>query len=138
MKTKLLLVIGVLISLSTSMVFAHHSTAGFDTQNNITLDATVVKFKWTNPHAWIKVTVPNEEGEIETWSVEMTSPNNMMREGFKRSTFKPGDSVQLNVSPLKSGLTGGLFMGAKLADGTVLGNMSKESGMLSPEGNVGE
>ena len=53
---------------------AHHSMAGFDRNQSITLSGTVRQFRWANPHAWIAIEVPNAKGETITWSVEMTAP----------------------------------------------------------------
>jgi hypothetical protein len=33
---------------------AHHSYAMFDMQKTVALQATVVRFKWQNPHAFIE------------------------------------------------------------------------------------
>ena len=51
----------------------------------------------------------------------MTAPNNLVQEGWKRTTVKPGDHVTIYVHPLRSGNKGGSFAGVKLADGRVLG-----------------
>ena len=126
MKIKHLIAGMFLASALVIPVSAHHSFAMFDQSITTTLDATVTKFKWTNPHAWVEVTVLDDTGKKQTWAVEMTSPNNLMREGFKRRTFRPGDKVDLVINPLRSGKSGGAFVGAKLADGTVLGIVSSE------------
>jgi hypothetical protein len=51
----------------------------------------------------------------------MTAPNNLVQEGWKRTTLKRGDHVTLYVHPLRSGDKGGSFAAVKLADGTTLG-----------------
>jgi hypothetical protein len=33
---------------------AHHSYAMFDMQKTVALEATVIRFKWQNPHAFIE------------------------------------------------------------------------------------
>jgi hypothetical protein len=102
---------------------AHHSYAMFDMTKTIALDATITRFKWQNPHSFIEADVKAPEGS-ERWSIEMTAPNNLVQEGWKRTTVKPGDHVTLYVHPLRSGAKGGSFSGVKLADGTVLGQMT--------------
>ena len=99
---------------------AHHSYAMFDMTKIIALDATVTTFKWQNPHSFIEADVKAPEGS-EHWAIEMTAPNNLVQEGWKRTTVKPGDRVTLYVHPLRSGAKGGSFSGVKLADGRVLG-----------------
>lgn len=99
---------------------AHHSYAMFDMTKSVDLKATIVQFKWTNPHAWIVVTAKDRNGASVTWNVEMNSPNNLALLGWKRSTLKPGDQVTMTIHPLKDDKTGGSFMSVKLADGTVM------------------
>jgi hypothetical protein len=99
---------------------AHHSYAMFDMQKTITLSGTIVKFKWQNPHAWVEVDA-SANGKMERWAIEMTSPNNLIQQGFKRTSMKTGDRVEMQIHPLRSGSKGGSFGAVKLADGTVLG-----------------
>ena len=99
---------------------AHHSYAMFDMQKTIALNGTIVKFKWQNPHAWVEVDAVSN-GRTERWAIEMTSPNNLIQQGFKRTSMKTGDKVTMQIHPLRSGSKGGSFGAVKLADGTVLG-----------------
>lgn len=101
---------------------AHHSYAMFDMRRTVVLDATVVQFRWQNPHAFIRVTVP-AGGQVEEWSIEMTSPNNLAQEGWTRTSLRQGERVQLYVHPLRSGARGGSYVGVRKADGTVLGTV---------------
>ena len=102
--------------------WAHHSFAMFDQSKQVSLSGTVKDFQWTNPHAWIEVLVPDGKGGGDVWSVELNSPNNLIRQGWKRTAMKPGDKVTVVINPLKDGKKGGLFNAVTLADGTVLGN----------------
>jgi hypothetical protein len=101
---------------------AHHSYAMFDMQKTVVLDASVVRFKWQNPHAFIEADVA-AKGATERWSIEMTSPNNLAQEGWKRTSLKQGDKVKIYVHPLRSGARGGSYAGVRLADGTTLGDV---------------
>lgn len=101
---------------------AHHSYSMFDMRRTVVLDATVVQFRWQNPHAFIRATV-QAGGQTEEWSIEMTSPNNLTQEGWTRTSLRQGDRVQLYVHPLRSGARGGSYVGVRKADGTVLGTV---------------
>ena len=46
--------------------------AGFDRTKTVALTGTVKQFKWANPHAWIELEVPNDQGDPVIWNVEMT------------------------------------------------------------------
>lgn len=101
---------------------AHHSYSMFDMDKTVVLDASVVRFKWQNPHAFIEADVA-AKGAAERWSIEMTSPNNLAQEGWKRTSLKPGDKVKIWVHPLRSGARGGSYAGVRLPDGSTLGDV---------------
>ncbi len=102
---------------------AHHSYAMFDLGKTVTLEATVVRFKWQNPHAFIEIDA-DAKGAKERWAIEMTSPNNLAQEGWKRTSLKTGDRVRIWVHPLRSGARGGSYVGVRLANGSTLGDVS--------------
>lgn len=104
---------------------AHHSYSMFDMQRTVLLNATVTQFRWQNPHAFIRVTVP-AGGQTEEWSIEMTSPNNLTQEGWTRTSLRQGDRVQLWVHPLRSGARGGSYVGVRKPDGTTLGTVPQQ------------
>ena len=102
---------------------AHHSYSMFDMQKTVAMEATVVRFKWQNPHAFIEIDAASRSG-AERWAIEMTSPNNLVQEGWKRTSLKPGDRVRIWVHPLRSGARGGSYVGVRLPNGSTLGQVS--------------
>jgi hypothetical protein len=99
---------------------AHHSFAMFDPAKVVVLDGAVKEFSWTNPHVTIVMMVkPKAGGEPETWTVELTSPGNLTRAGWSRTTLKPGDQAEVTIHPLRSGQKGGGFLSLKTASGQV-------------------
>ena len=122
--TKMLIAASLLSPLAAPAlpVQAHHSYSMFDMDKTVVLDATVTQFKWQNPHAFIQVEVP-VNGKVENWAIEMTSPNNLVQEGWKRTSLKTGDKVRLWVHPLRSGAKGGSYVGVRLANGSTLGDV---------------
>jgi len=109
-----------LLAFSTP-AYVHHSGAMFDREKVISITGTVTEFNWTNPHASFRLDVPNAEGKLESWAVEMNSPNNLIHIGWKRTSLKPGDKVTAKINPLRDGRPGGLYVGITLADGKYLG-----------------
>ena len=103
---------------STAPALAHHSFAMFDQSRQVTLTGTVKEFQWTNPHAFISI----EDANGKLWSIELNSPNNLVRQGWKRTALAPGDKVTVVMNPLRNGTPGGLFNAVTLPDGKVLGN----------------
>jgi hypothetical protein len=119
MKQRLLLAAiagGVLLALPAG---AHHSFAMFDQTKQMTLDGTVHEFQWTNPHAFIELDVRGG-GRTQRWAIELNSPNNLTRQGWRRNSLTAGEKISVRIAPLRDGHPGGLFLDLKKADGTVL------------------
>ena len=125
MRTLLTLAMALAVA---ATVQAHHSFAMFDQTQQVTLKGTVHEFQWTNPHAWIHLDVPGANGINDSWQVELNSPNNLKRQGWKSTSVKPGDQVTLVLNPLKDGSKGGLFVSITLPDGSVLGDPTRARG----------
>ena len=117
---------GIAVALCVGPSLAHHSFAMFDAEKKVTLEGIVKEFQWTNPHAWIMVTVADSEGKAEPWAIEMNGPSGLVRQGWKPKTLTPGMPITLTIHPLKDGTHGGQFLAVKLPDGTELGNPNRE------------
>ena len=114
--------------LASGPALAHHSFAMFDRQKEVTLKGTVKEFQWTNPHSFIEIETPDEKGAAVSYSIEMNSPNNLTRQGWKSTALKPGDKVTVVMNPLRDGSHGGLFVSVMLPDGKVLGDPTRLPG----------
>jgi len=107
---------------------AHHSFAMFDQTKKLVLKGKVEEFQWTNPHAFIELSVNGPDGKPARWSIELNSPNNLKRQGWARTSLKPGDVVSVTLNPLRNGKPGGLFNAVVLPDGKVLSEAAFASG----------
>lgn len=101
---------------------AHHSATMFDRTQARVVAGTVKQFQWTNPHAWLQLEAADGDAKVE-WSIELGGINSLARSGYRPGTFKPGDTVSVFIAPHVDGVPAGLYIGARLADGTVLGRM---------------
>ena len=100
---------------------AHHSVSMFDDEKVIELNGTVKALQWTNPHIWLQVVV-EANGTPTEWSLEGGSPNSLSRQGWRSTTFKPGDVIAVRLNPMRDGAPGGRFIGARFnADGRTIG-----------------
>lgn len=100
---------------------AHHSGAGFDQSKVVEITGTIKEFQFKNPHTWIQLDVDDQaKGKVE-WSVEWGSPNQLGRQGYRPSTFPPGEKVSIRLNPMHNGSPAGGFVGAKFADGKTIG-----------------
>ena len=95
---------------------AHHSFSMFDQTKELPIkDAKVTQFRRTNPHSFILV---EKDGQI--YVMECNSINLMTKGGWKFSTLKAGDKVDLIYYPLRNGKPGGMLKTVKLPNGKTL------------------
>ena len=113
--------------------FAHHSTSIDDLSRTVTINGTVRKFEWSNPHVWLWVDVPAAGGSpATTWGIESGAPVQLNRNGIKWNSFRAGDQVTVTMHPLRSGKNGGLFLRAKFADGHMIAGQDPAALALPP------
>ena len=108
-------------TLGGSLILGHHAATMFDTTKVIEITAMVKELQWTNPHIWIQIEVQNAAGVRQEWSIEGGGPNSLSRQGWRPTTFKPGETVTLRINPMRDGTNAGLFVGVKFSDGKTLG-----------------
>jgi hypothetical protein len=121
MKMRNRLLLGIALLGASAPAWVHHSGAMFDSAKEQTIAGTITEFNWVNPHSSFKVSVKGADGADVVWAIEMNAPQNLVRQGWKRTTLKNGDKVSVVVHPLRDGAPGGSFVAITLADGTKLG-----------------
>ena len=100
---------------------AHHSAAPFDMTRRITLQGTVERWVWTNPHSWLYLRVAKPDGTSEIWGIEAGSAGMLARSGWNSADMKHGDRVTVTASPSRNGRPIALIHDVRLASGRVLG-----------------
>jgi len=84
---------------------AHHSQAFyFDTTKAITLEGEILRVEWINPHILLFIESKNEKGEMETWIIEGSSPNNAVRRVGLKERLQPGIVISARVHPPRNPL----------------------------------
>ena len=107
----------------SSAMFAHHSQSQFEPELTISIEGTLTKASWSNPHT-LFVIEGKKAGTADAateWTVEGPSPRQLETKGWGRTVSKPGDKVTIEFHPLKDGSRGGQLMSATLANGQHLG-----------------
>jgi hypothetical protein len=110
MRVKTGILLGAAALFVAAPAFAHHSFAMFDRAKLVTWEGTVEDYDWTNPHSHITVNVPagaKDPAMVGRWDIEGGSPNIMLRQGWTKNSFKPGDKITIVGHPLKDGTKGG-------------------------------
>lgn len=121
-------VLAGLIAITATPALAHHSFTMFDQSKTVALHGAVKEFRWTNPHVFIQILVKNDQGTEEEWSIEMTSPEHLARDGWRPGTLKPGDTITLNIHPLHDNAKGGQYLSGTGSNGRPLGTPPPSEG----------
>jgi hypothetical protein len=90
---------------------AHHSFALFDVTKTVSLEGTVKKFDWTNPHSWITLEVVGAQNSADEWLIELPPAGVLAREGWNKNFVKIGERLVVHINPLKNGGRGGSLEG---------------------------
>ena len=108
---------GVLVG-AVSLPAHHSAAAAYDTANKITLQGTVMKVEWQNPHVFYYIDVADASGKVTNWAIEASTPNQLYRNGWRKDDLKLGGAVTLaGSSPARNGLPRAYGGTLTLADG---------------------
>jgi len=86
----------VLVLMFPSGGSAHHSISSlYDYDNIVSLEGTVQKIYWINPHVRINIETINEDGLSEIWRLDGGALNLLQRIGVTRDMVRvPGEKVK--------------------------------------------
>ena len=115
------LVATLVFLVTAGAALAHHSPIVFDRTRQVTLTGVVTEFRWGNPHSWIHIDIADADGKVANWSIEMDPASHLARQGWRSTTLKTGDTISVDVYPLRNDEKGGQYISVTLPDGTKLG-----------------
>ena len=119
-KFRMVLAVGVGVSILSLPLLAHHGNAAYDTGKNITLKGTVTQWIWANPHCVLRLDVTDDRGQVVQWTAETENPSSMIHFGWSKQSLKPGDQVTVTAIPVKNGNPVGRIIEVVLPDGQKL------------------
>jgi hypothetical protein len=100
---------------------AHHSYVVFDHSRTATVEGTVARLEWINPHVYVWVYVKKKDDTgYDLYGFENGPVSMMTRVGWTKDALKPGEKVSVLFFPLQDGRTGGYFIKAVRNNGDVL------------------
>jgi hypothetical protein len=102
--TSIVLISVVALLAAARPSLAHHSFAAeFDGTKLVTLNGTVTKVDWRNPHIWVYLDAKEPDGSVTPWQCEGGAPNALIRQGWQHDMLKPGDQISIDGYRAKDG-----------------------------------
>lgn len=56
-------------------VEAHHGSADYHVDREVTVEGVVKQWRWSSPHTWVLLTVTRSNGSTEEWNGERAGGN---------------------------------------------------------------
>lgn len=75
---------------------AHHSAvAEYDLDKPVSINGTIKRVEWQNPHIWYYLDVKEKDGKVSEWGVSGGAPGQLMRRGITKDVLKIGAVVSV-------------------------------------------
>jgi hypothetical protein len=87
---------------------AHHGSAEYVTDREISVTGTVTTWRWTSPHTRVHLAVRTEDGATEAWEGEGPPLAWADERGWSETTLREGETVTLVMYPARRRERGGL------------------------------
>lgn len=103
MKRKLLVLLITGTFLAGIRLYAHHSFAAtYVPDKTVTIEGKLVQFLFRNPHSFVHLMAPDENGQMQRWSVEWGGVGQLSGQGMTRDTLRVGDEVIITGNPSRT------------------------------------
>ena len=115
---------------------AHHSGAMYDLSRLVTIEGTVRRYDWRNPHVYIHVEEATEGGERREWKVEALPTTVMQRLAWDAETLRPGARIAVTGYATRNPRVKGLNPTSIVTDDGVLFEQMDSIARLSSAGET--
>jgi hypothetical protein len=100
MKYRVVVILAASACLFAARAGAHHSFAAtYFEDKTQTIEGTLVQFLFRNPHSFVHVEAPDENGQMVRWAVEWAATAQLKEAGVDYQSLKPGDHVIVTGNP---------------------------------------
>jgi len=105
-----------------SAAYAHHSQSQFEPEITVSVEGTLTKASWSNPHT-LFIVQGKKVGSTDApqeWTIEGPTPRQLEAKGWGRSVSKSGDTLTFEGRPRRDGQLELLLTGVTLPDGKTI------------------
>ena len=115
-------ILSILCGLNSITASSHHSSSPhFDSSRQVSIeDATIVEWKFVNPHSYLYFDVTSDDGEVVHWRCESSASTVLRRVGWTKETLRPGQKVSIRGDAARREANVCSLDWIKLEDGTTL------------------
>ena len=92
----------------TAAAAAHHGSADYHVDREVTVTGVVKAWRWTNPHTWIDVAVTTADGRVEIWDGEGPPLTWAAQRKWSAATLRAGEEVTVVMYPSRRAARSGL------------------------------
>src|SRR5439155_12154814 len=100
MKQPMLTLVMIGAFVAATPAHAHHSFAATYFEDKVQkVEGNLVQFLYRNPHSFVHVEGPDENGVAQRWAVEWAAGLQLNQQGVMRDTLHVGDHVIIEGNP---------------------------------------
>jgi hypothetical protein len=97
---KLLAPAALAATIGAMAAHAHHSfTATYFEDRTVEIEGKLLQFMFRNPHSFVHVQAPDENGDMQRWAVEWGGAGQLSSQGVTNQTLRVGDIVTITGNP---------------------------------------
>jgi len=99
----LLLLLAAALLVSAATAYGHHSFAAvYNVKATVTLEGKLVQFVFRNPHSFVTIEAPDQDGKMQRWSLEWGGAAQLAGQGVQERTLNVGDHVIITGQPSRA------------------------------------
>ena len=88
-----------LLALLSAVSLGHHANVEHDVRVVEELEGQLTAVSWRNPHVSMTLSVPGEDGSVQTWELEAQDVNSLGRRGLHQELVPVGATVKVAGHP---------------------------------------